>query len=199
MVRLFTRTAFGLAVALGASALLGTPAQALVFKTTLSPEALNAAGSGNATLLIDEVTNNMYIDVNFQGLSGITTASHIHGPTANPFTGTAGVMTTTPTFSGFPLGVSSGTYTNTLNLLLNTTYRAGFITANGGIQGARDAFLAALIGKKAYLNIHSSTFPGGEIRGFFVQQVPGPLPIVGVGVAMAWSRRLRRRLAASAT
>ena len=80
------------------------------------------------------------------------------------------------------------------------TYRAGFITANGGtVQGARHALLAALIGKKAYLNIHSSTFTGGEIRSFFVQQVPGPLPIFGVGVAMAWSRRLRRRLAASAT
>ena len=161
---------------------------------------MGATGSGNATLLIDEVANNMIINVNFEGLSGVTTVSHIHGPTANPFIGTAGVMTTTPTFLNFPAAVSSGTYSKLLNLLDATTYRSGFITANGGtVQGARDAFLATLIGKKAYLNIHSSTFTGGEIRGFFVQQVPGPLPIFGVGVAMAWSRRLRRRLAASAT
>jgi len=98
MVRLSTRTALGLAVALGTSALLGAPAHALVFKTTLGPEVVGATGSGNATLLIDEVTNNMYIDVNFQCLSGSTTVSHIHGPTASPLTGTAGVMTTTPTF-----------------------------------------------------------------------------------------------------
>ncbi len=199
MVRPSTRTVLGLAVALGTSALLGAPAQALIFKTTLGPEVGGATGSGNATLVIDEVTNDMNIDVNFQGLSGTSTVAHIHGPTANPFIGSAGVMTTTPTFSDFPAGVSSSTYSNILNLLAAGTYRAGFITASGGtVQGARDAFLAALIGKKAYLNIHSSTFGGGEIRGFLVQQVPGPLPIFGVGVAMAWSRRLRRRLAASA-
>ncbi|MCX5954233.1 MAG: CHRD domain-containing protein [Cyanobacteria bacterium] len=64
---------------------------------------------------------------------------------------------------------------------------------------ARNAFLAALAGNKAYLNIHTTAFPGGEIRGFFMQQVPGPLPVLGIGAALAWSRRLRRRLAANAT
>ncbi len=109
-------------------------------------------------------------------------------------------MTTIPRFANFPTGVTSGTYSNILDLLVSTTYNNTFITANGGtVQGARNAFLAALAGNKAYLNIHSNAFPGGEIRGFFVQQVPGPLPIFGVGAALAWSRRLRRRLAASAT
>jgi CHRD domain len=82
MARFFTRPALGIAVALGTSALLGAPAQALMFKTILGPEVGGATGSGNATLLIDEVTNDMYIDVNFQGLSGATTVAHIHGPTA---------------------------------------------------------------------------------------------------------------------
>ena len=63
---------------------------------------------------------------------------------------------------------------------------------------ARDAFLAALLDGKAYLNVHSNTYPGGEIRGFFAQvPVPGPVPLLGAGAALGWSRRLRRRQAAS--
>ncbi len=27
-----------------------------------------------------------------------------------------------------------------------------------------------------------------------LQDVPGPLPLAGAGIALAWSRRLRRRL-----
>jgi hypothetical protein len=108
-------------------------------------------------------------------------------------------MTPTPTFPGFPAGVKSGSYEQTFDLLSTSTYRAGFITANGGTAaGARDAFLAALLDGKAYLNVHSQTFPGGEIRGFFAPSpVPGPLPLLGAGAALAWSRRLRQRLASS--
>ena len=196
---LLTRVALGFATALSASALLVTPVQAKIYEANLAAEAVGATGSGTATLSIDELTNLMDIHVDFQGLSGNTTVSHIHGPTSNPLTGTAGVMTTTPTFLDFPAGVTSGTYSKILNLLDATTYRAGFITANGGtVPGARNAFLAALDGNKAYLNIHSTTFGGGEIRGFFVEKVPAPLPLLGVGAALGWSRRLRRRLAACA-
>jgi len=107
-------------------------------------------------------------------------------------------MTTTPSFSGFPTGVKFGTYSNILDLLAATTYRSGFVTASGSVLGARNAFLAALDDEKAYFNIHTNTYPGGEIRGFFVEQVPAPFPVLGAGAALTWSRRLRRRLAASA-
>ena len=200
MIGPVTRGALGFAIALGTSALLAAPAQALVFNAVLGPEAAGATGSGTASLTIDELTNLMAIQVDFQGLSGNTSVSHIHGPTASPFAGNAGVMTTTPTFNGFPTGVKFGTYSTTLNLLLATTYGSAFLTANGNsVPVARNAFLAALASNKAYLNIHTTAFPGGEIRGFFMQQVPGPLPVLGIGAALAWSRRLRRRLAANAT
>ena len=115
---------------------------------------------------IIEASNQMKVNIAFSGLSGNTTVAHIHGPTATAGTGTASVMTTTPSFPGFPAGVKSGSYEQTFDLLATSTYRAGFITANGGTAaGARDAFLLALLDGKAYLNVHSSTYPGGEIRG----------------------------------
>ena len=192
---------FLLAGGLAGFSLLAAPdAQASVFRTTLGPEAAGATGSGVASVLIDDLTDLMTLKVDFSGLSGTTTVSHIHGPTAVAGVGTAVVMTTTPSFPGFPAGVSSGSYEQVFNLLAASTYRAGFITANGGTTtGARDAFVASLLNGKAYLNVHSSTYTGGEIRGFFAQEVPvpGPVPLLGAGVALGWSRRLRRRQAAS--
>ena len=183
----------------GLSALAGAPAQALTYETILGPEVAGATGTGGATVKIIEASNQMKVNIAFSGLSGNTTVAHIHGPTATAGTGTASVMTTTPSFPGFPAGVKSGSYEQTFDLLATSTYRAGFITANGGTAaGARDAFLLALLDGKAYLNVHSSTYPGGEIRGFFAQvPVPGPLPLLGAGAALGWSRRLRRRQAAS--
>jgi len=171
----------------------------LIYNAILAPEVSGAMGSGTAVLSIDEVANLMNIEVDFLGLSGNSTIAHIHGPAAVPLIGTASVITTTPSFANFPNGVKSGTYSNILDLLASTTYRAGFITANGNtITGARDAFLTALNGQKAYFNVHSTTFTGGEIRGFFQkQQVPAPLPVLGAGAAMAWSRKLRKRIGAA--
>jgi hypothetical protein len=61
-------------------------------------------GTGLAFVTIDDVLNTMHVIVDFSGLLGPTTASHIHSATALAGTGTAGVATTTPTFAGFPLG-----------------------------------------------------------------------------------------------
>jgi len=116
----------------------------------------------------------MRVRATFADLIGTTTASHIHGPTAVAFTGNAGVMTTTPSFTGFPLGVMFGTYDHTYDMTLATSYNPAFITANGGSIAASEAALfQAIADGKAYLNIHSSFRPGGEIRGFLI---PAPLP-----------------------
>ena len=92
----------------------------------------------------------------------------IHAPTAVAGTGTAGVATTLPTFPGFPAGVTLGAYDQTFNMLLASSYNPAYITNNGGTTAS--AFLAlrnAIASGRAYLNIHSSMFLGGEIRGFF--------------------------------
>lgn len=175
-------------------------AQASFFRTTLGPEVSGATGSGAASLLIDELTNQMTLKIDFSGLSGNTTVAHIHGPTLVAGTGTAGVLVPSgQTLPGFPAGVKAGSYEQVFDLLAPTTYRSAFINNNGGTTtGARDAFVASLLDGKAYVNVHSDTFPGGEIRGFLTQvPVPGPLPLLGAGAALGWSRRLRRRQAAS--
>ena len=134
----------------------------------LSESPPNASvGLGIGQVDIDATAHTMRVQASFSGLTGTTTASHIHAATAVAGTGTAGVATTTPYFSGFPIGVVSGNYDNTLDMTLATSYNASYITANGGTTATAEAALfAAIAAGKAYLNIHSNIFPGGEIRGF---------------------------------
>lgn len=147
-------------------------------------------GTGFTTVTHDTVLHTMRVQASFSGLLGTTTASHIHGATAIAFAGTAGVATQTPSFSGFPLGVTSGTMDTTFDLTLASSWNASYITANGGSPGtAEAAFFAAMDTGRTYLNIHSSFAGGGEIRGFLVP-APGAVFMLG---SMAGIVGLRRR------
>lgn len=127
----------------------------------------NSPGTGKALVTIDAVANTMRVQTTFSGLLAGVTAAHIHAPTAVPGTGTAGVATTLPTFPGFPSGVTAGTYDQTFDMLLASSYNPAYITNNGGTTAtAFTALRAAISAGRAYLNIHSTMFPGGEIRGF---------------------------------
>jgi hypothetical protein len=129
-------------------------------------------GTGTAFVAFDDLALTLQVNVTFSGLESTTTASHIHAATALPGTGTAGVATETPSFPGFPTGVTSGTYSDLFDLTSLTSFNGAFVTANGGTAaGARTALIAALEDGKAYLNIHTTAHPGGEIRGF-LNRVP---------------------------
>ena len=178
LTRLFGPGAFlalVLSVALGAS----STAHAAVVSYTVSLSGPNESpvnaspGVGTGLVEVDAVAHTMHVHVAFSGLTGTTTASHIHAATVVAGAGTAGVATTTPTFAGFPLGVTSGTYDITLDTTLASSYNPAYVTAHGATttQAEADLFQAIAAGK-AYLNIHSSTFGGGEIRGFLV---PAPV------------------------
>lgn len=163
--------------------------QAAIHSYSVTLDGANAGtaspGIGSGTVNYDDVNHLLQLQVTFSGLTGDTTISHIHAPTASAFTGTAGVATTTPTFVGFPAGVTSGSYSNTLDLTLASSWNAAFVTANGGTTaGAEAAFADFMATGRAYWNIHTSTFGGGEINGFLTP-VPEPssLALLGLGVA----------------
>ena len=197
---MFTRfaTAMGLfASVIAASAI---PIQYSAILSGPAEDPPNASpGTGYALVTIDTDAHTLRVQATFSGLLGTTTASHIHGPTDDPFVGKAGVMTQTPSFFGFPVGVTSGTYDQTFDLASAGTYNSAFLNnaANGGSEASAEAGLAhALADGKAYLNIHSSVFPSGEIRGFLAPVPDGGMTVTlllsSVGM-LAGARRLRRR------
>lgn len=154
-----------------------------------------STGTGFASFSYDIATHLFVINVNFSGLTGTVTASHIHCCTAVAGTGTAGVATTTPTFAGFPSGVTSGTYANTLDLTSATSWNPAYITANGGTPSlAEAAFITGIGSGKAYLNIHTTAYAGGEIRGFLTA-VPEPstYAMLGAGLLVLGVAARRRR------
>ena len=201
MMKISLRT---LCAAISLTCASAAPAAITIYGATLAgpnespPNA--SPGTGTATVTIDDIANTMLVQVTFSGLLGTTTASHIHSPTAVPFTGTAGVATQTPSFIGFPLSVTSGTYNNTFDMTLASSYNPAFITANGGnVAGAEAALFGAIGSGRAYLNIHTSAFPGGEIRGFLVAIVPEPaswmMMLLGFGAIGLAVRRRRASFA----
>jgi|SRR4051794_32133782 len=122
--------AFGMALlAAMVSQAPGARAALLIFGAPLTPETAGATGSGNSTIVIDNVANTLQVHIDWTGLSGPTTASHIHCCVAPP--GTIGVAITPGSFPGFPgsaggpPGATSGIYDSPIiDLTLPASYTA---------------------------------------------------------------------------
>lgn len=153
---------------------------------------------GASVVRFDAASHILEVNVAFGSLLGTSTAAHIHCCTDTAGTGTAPVMTELPTFTGFPLGVNSGAYSHVFDTSLSSTWNPAFIASHGGTTtGAESAFAMGLGSGTAYLNIHSTAYPGGEIRGFLqAPAVPEPanIAMLGLGLpAVLLAARRRRR------
>ncbi|HEY6991107.1 MAG TPA: CHRD domain-containing protein [Bryobacteraceae bacterium] len=177
-------TAFGLLLA--AAPLFA----ATVFSTTLSganetpPNTSTGTGSMLVTLLADTLT----VDITFSGLSAPSAAAHIH---------CCGVGRAAPIavpFNTFPTGVTSGSFNASFDLTNVSSYSSAFLTANGGTAAsAEDAFITGLNGGQTYGNIHSSLYPGGEIRGQLAA-IPEPASIFLAGGFLLFFALFRRKI-----
>jgi len=174
--------------------------QALEVPPTGSP------ATGLATVILDPTAQTIQINATFSGLTSNDTMAHIHCCLASPFLAgvNVGVATTVPAFPGFPLGVTSGTYSSavfdlTQSLIYNTTPITGFVALQGGIPQAEAALIAGIQNGETYFNIHTTTFPGGEERDFLGLLVPVPEPasLVLLGSALLGFSLTRRRKSAA--
>ena len=186
--------------ALTACSLVSARADLFHYTVTFSDvgEANPSAGTGFATVDYDSTFHTLSLSANFSGLTGDTTASHIHAPTTLAGTGNAGVATTTPTFASFPLGVKSGTFANVLNLTLASSWNPSFVGVDT-LAFAESRLAAAMADGKAYWNIHSTYSAGGEVRGFLTQvPEPGTLALAGLAAVGMVLRTRNKRLAGKA-
>ncbi len=121
------------------------------------------SGTGDATITLDTDTNALTWNITFSGLSGTATMMHFHGPALT--TQNAGVQ-------------------------VNTGVSGPPVIGNAILSDAQESDLLAGLW---YLNLHTTAFTGGEIRGqVTVVPEPGTLLLVGAGLALVSGARRRR-------
>ena len=124
-------------------------------------------GIGSATISFDDATNDLSWNITWSGLTGPATAMHFHNA---------------------PAGVNDIPVINIGNISgLNSPSIGSTVISN---------FLATeLFAERLYINIHTASFPGGEIRGQVLVPEPSSATLVGllgmVGLGFA-SRRKRK-------
>ncbi|HTO52417.1 MAG TPA: CHRD domain-containing protein [Myxococcota bacterium] len=176
--------------------LVALPASAheVIYDGTLSGSNESPANSspalGDVLLTIDLDVLSMRVQASFSGLQGTSSAAHIHCCTVPGGPLNVGVATMLPTFTNFPLGVTSGTYDQTFDLSQASTFNPAFVAMYATQGDALNAFLNGIGDGAAYFNIHSSSFPGGEIRAYFhVVPEPQVLALLALGLGALAARR----------
>lgn len=121
------------------------------FRATLSGPNSSASGAAEFTLTDQNALD--YV-INVSGLTAATMA-HIHGPAAAGQN--AGVIAWLYPAGATSPGAPSGAITGEL--------ARGTVTATQSATIGMDSLLVLLRSGNAYVNVHTSTMPSGEIRG----------------------------------
>lgn len=132
------------------------------------------SGTGVCTVTLDDVTGSVTVSGSYSNLSGTAVAAHIHGPA--------------------PAGVNAGIVVG----LTPSGGTAGTVTGGGTLSPAN---ITNLLNGLMYVNVHSTTHGGGEIRGQILAGVPA-LPwtalVALVGLAAAGGAFVLSRRASAA-
>jgi hypothetical protein len=148
-------------------------------------------GTGTVLIVLDPTAETMQIDASFSGLTGTDTAAHIHCCSLTQ--SSAGGATEFPSWPGFPLGVTQGTYVSPVfSLLTSSFYTPSFLTAQGGLTQAEAALVSGIESGAAWYGMHTTTFPTGEI-GTELLPASEPTSLILVASALAGFSMIRRR------
>ncbi len=149
-------------------------------------------GEAGAGLIFNQQTNQLNFDFEFEGLGGglLTAAAsgihlHLPGVAGDPFNQTGGIVFNLNSFT-------DAAVTNT-NTAIADGATSGRVT--GAVSFANNLDLVDdLLDGELYLNIHSGSFNGGELRGTLAASaVPEPSTGILIGLALTGLAARRRR------
>lgn len=127
------------------------------------PTAVTTTATGTWTGVLDLQTNTMSYTLSFTGLSTNSSLAHIHAQ--GDASTTANVVLNFQTFAGattlFSPGSTSGSAAGVVNM------SGGTVT---GLSITGDSLRKAMDAGMAYVNVHSTSHGGGEIRGQIARQ-----------------------------
>ena len=146
----------------------------------------NSPGIGRGTVELDLETNVVSLDLAWEGMIGDLTKLHIHGPATTDMSNPQHIIEIFgPPAVPADLATTSGTWSDSFEL--QTLVQSGF----DPIEPSE--IIDAMIRGEAYLNVHTTVFGTGEIRGNLGLPVPEPngtvMSVIGVAAAVVRRRR----------
>jgi len=103
-----------------------------------------------------------------------------------------------PFLLNFPLGVTSGPYAEFFDTSLSSTWNPAFLSDYASTSEAELALDSFLTNGTVYINIHTTEFSDGKIRGFFSpasSPVPEPTTMLlfSVGLSGLLNSKVKRK------